>query len=254
MLELYDHPLSPYGFKIRILLYEKGVEFEKHEIHTESQRAELLDVNPRGEVPALRDGETVVADSKVIGEYVEERHPVPPLLPTDLGARARARRIELFADGPLDASTLMIALFKVFRPGLAETHASAVDAAAALHRKRQEELDRELEGREYFVDTFSRADVAVAPHVIMAAAIGHGVPPELANLTAWLARMNERPSVQRTTNEALAAFAAQQEEKEPFFSNDRLHWRSDRIEALVKIGLGAWLLEDIEKGGAFLPD
>lgn len=254
MLKLFDHPLSPYGFKVRVLLYEKGLEFEKNEIHTESQREELLRVNPRGEVPALTDGDVVVADSKVIAEYLEERFPDPPLLPKDLGARAHVRRIELLADGALDAATLTVALFKVFRPALAESEPAAVAASAALLRSRQEQLDRELEGREYFAGDFSRADVAVAPHVVMAAAIGHGVPPELENLTGWLGRMTARPSVERTTNEALAAFAAQQEEKNPFFSNDRLHWRSDRIEALLKVGLGPWLLEDLQKGGAFLPD
>ena len=254
MIELYDHPLSPFGFKVRILLYEKGIEFQKNEILSESQREELLKVNPRGEVPALRDGDTLVADSTIIGEYLEERWPTPPMLPADLGERAHARRIEVLADGAIDAATLTIALFKVFRPALGETEPAARDASAALFRRHQENLERELGGREYFVGSFSRADVAVAPHIIMAAAIGHPVPPELENLTGWVARMSARPSVSRTTNEALEAFAAQQTQKDPFFSNDQLQWRSDRIEALLRVGLGPWLIEELKTGGAFLPD
>lgn len=254
MLKLYDHPLSPYGFKIRILLYEKGIEFEKNEIKTADQRAELLRVNPRGEVPAVADGDDVVADSKVIAEYLEERYPDPPLLPASLGERALVRRIELFADGPLDGANLAVALPKVFRPNMAESHKAEGEAAQALFRSRLEQLDRELGDREYFAGAFSRADIAVIPHTTFAAAVGSPIPAELASLNAWAARMAARPSVERATGEALAAFAAQNEEKNPFFSNDHLHWRSDRIEALLKVGLGPWLLEDLEKGGAFLPD
>ena len=253
MLQLFDHPISPYAFKVRILLYEKGLEFEKHEIHDESQRDELFALNPRGEVPAIRDGDTVVADSKVIGDYLDERWPETPLLPSDPASRAEARRIELYADGPLDGALLCVALFAVMRPQLAETHARFRDAALAEYQRHQEILDRELAGREYFAGAFSRADAAVAPHVLMAAAVGFGVPPELSNLSGWVERMNARPSVERTTAEALASFAASQENPSPFFSNDRLQWRSDRIEALLRIGLGPWLLEDLERGGAFLP-
>ena len=57
-MKLYDHPLSPYAMKIRMILAEKGIEHEKHEIHTHAQRDELLALNPRAEVPALVDGET----------------------------------------------------------------------------------------------------------------------------------------------------------------------------------------------------
>ena len=59
MVQLYDHPLSPFRFKVRILLYGKGIEFENKELHSEGVREELLKVNPRGEVPALRDGDAV---------------------------------------------------------------------------------------------------------------------------------------------------------------------------------------------------
>ncbi len=254
MLQLFDHPLSPFAFKVRVLLYEKAIAFEKNEIQTESQRHALLEVNPLGEVPALRDGDDVIADSKVIADYLEDRWPTPPLLPSNPADRARARRIELLADGPLDAATLMVALFKVFRPKLEASEPTAQAAAGALLRRRQGALDQELAGREYFAGPFSRADVAVAPHVIMAAAIGYPVPAELENLTAWVARISARPSVERTTGEAFAAFAGLQDQRDPFFSNDRLHWRSDRIEALIRIGLGAWLLDDLKKGGAFLPE
>jgi hypothetical protein len=44
-----------------------------------------------------------------------------------------------------------------------------------------------------------------------------------------------------------------QRHDEPFFDPNRLHWRSDRIEQLLRIGLGRWLLDELDAGRAFLP-
>ncbi len=38
---------------------------------------------------------------------------------------------------------------------------------------------------------------------------------------------------------------------DPFFSRGRVHWRNDRLEAAVRLGLGPWLLEELEAGRAF---
>jgi len=67
----------------------------------------------------------------------------------------------------------------------------------------------------------------------------------------WLGPVNARPSVQRTTQEAIASLETKVDA--PFFDTNRLHWRSDRIEQLVRIGLGPWLLEEIAADRAFLP-
>jgi glutathione S-transferase len=50
-MDLYDNPFSPYAFKVRAALYEKGIAHEKREIRTHADRELLLRVNPRGEVP-----------------------------------------------------------------------------------------------------------------------------------------------------------------------------------------------------------
>jgi hypothetical protein len=93
--------------------------------------------------------------------------------------------------------------------------------------------------------------VAVFPHIAMPAALGFAVPAELANLTAWLERVQSRPSIQQATQEAFAAFSESQGETDPFFSNDRLHWRNDRIEFLLRVGLGPWLLDELRADRAF---
>ncbi len=65
-LVLYDNAFSPYAFKVRATLYEKGIDHEKHEIRHASDREKLLAVNPRGEVPAITHGTALVYDSAVI--------------------------------------------------------------------------------------------------------------------------------------------------------------------------------------------
>jgi glutathione S-transferase len=250
-MKLIDNPLSPYALKIRIILYEKGIDFEKSEIHTEEQREELLRANPRAEVPALVDGDTVVYDSKVIAEYIEEKFPKPALLPADPAGRARCRRIELLSDTEVDAAVVVLSMFKFFRPELAERMPQALERATALLHGQFLKLERELGGREYFAGAFSRADVALAPHFGAAAFMGMAPGAETPHLAAWLARVNQRPSVQRASQEAVAAVG--QTYEHPLFNPNRLHWRSDRIEQLIRIGMGPWLLDELAHDRAFLP-
>jgi glutathione S-transferase len=250
-MKLIDNPLSPYSLKIRIILYEKGIDFESSEIHTEDQRAELLRANPRAEVPALVDGDTVLYDSKVIAEYLEERFPQPPLLPVDPAGRARCRRLELVADTELDAAVVVFAMFKFFRRDLVERLPEAFERAEALLGGQFAKLERELAGREYFGGAFGRADIAFAPHFAAAAFMGLAPGAETPNLAAWLARVSARPSVQRASQEAVACVGKTFER--PLFNPERLHWRSDRIEQLIRVGMGEWLLEELRRGRAFLP-
>ena len=63
--------------------------------------------------------------------------------------------------------------------------------------------------------------------------------------------MNERDSVQRASQEAIASLGVQHDDSA--FYNDRLHWRSDRIVQLLRVGMGAWLLDDLAADRAFLP-
>jgi glutathione S-transferase len=252
MIELYDNPLSPYALKIRVMLYEKGLDFEKHEIHTEEQREELLRVNPRAEVPALVDGDAVLYDSKVIAEYLEEKYPASPLLPRDPAARARCRALELIADTQIDAAVLCVTLFKIFRPDLTASFPEAAAASEDVLRRCWAALDREIAG-DFLIGPFSRADTTLIPFVGTAAFAGVGPDERTPRLAAWLARMNERPSVKRALQEALDAYTRSQSLSNPIFSSERLHWRSDRIEQLLRIGLGRWLQDELDADRAFLP-
>lgn len=254
-MKLFDNPTSPYAMKVRVMLYEKGLDFENHEIHFHSDRDALLRVNPRGEVPALQDGEAVIYDSRVICEYLEDKYPTPPLTPTDPALKARCRALETICDTQIDACVIAIGLVKVFRPDMEAQHADALQKAVATLDKHCANLEAELAGREYLLGEFSRADIALAPHLGFAAFMGYPIDPKYRDLAAWMTRVNARPSVRRATQEALAAFeksqAAAADGERPIFDSQNLHWRNDRIEALLRVGLGPWLLEELAGGRAF---
>ena len=199
MLKLYEIPLSPYVQKVRIALHEKGLEFESSAPNLfGTPDAEFLRVSPRREIPVLVDGDVVVFDSTIILEYIEERWPDPPLLPTTAAARARARSIEEICDTYFEANTW--ALFEIHAFGRAKGElaerltARAGEEIKGLHAY----LERQLgEGPFYGGDIFGWGDLSVFPHVASAARMGFP-PPAGSKLAAWLTRASERPSTQKT--------------------------------------------------------
>ena len=90
MITLYDAPACPYCARVRIVLAEKGLEWETVEIDLRDRPAWIYDLNALGRVPILDDG-FVLPESAVIMEYLEERYPSPALLPAEATARAQAR-------------------------------------------------------------------------------------------------------------------------------------------------------------------
>jgi len=251
-MQLYDNPFSPYAFKVRAALYEKGIAVEKNEIRRHEQRELLLRLNPRGEVPTLVDGDTVLSDSKVICAYLEDRFPEPALVPSDAVQRARCRYLELFSDNDVDACLFVLGIVKLTRPEIATAVPEALTRVVAVLNHHYAFLERELAGREWFVGAFSLADIALAPHVRGATFLGYPPGPEHPELAAWLDRLKQRQSLRQATREMAEGFAASQRDADPFFDTKRLHWRSDRIECAIRCGLGSWLLQELEADRAFL--
>jgi glutathione S-transferase len=115
MFTLYDDVFSPYARKVRIALYEKGVPFERVRAAPRLQSDRLPPCEPRAEVPALVDGEFALYDSTIICEYLEDRHPEPPIYPRDPRRRAECRLLEDLADTQLDAATYAVAIVELGR-------------------------------------------------------------------------------------------------------------------------------------------
>ena len=93
MITLYDAPRCPYCARVRIVLAEKGVEYETVEIDLDDRPDWIYEKNPIGKVPILEEGTFVLPESEVINEYLEERYPEPALLPFDPAERALIRLV-----------------------------------------------------------------------------------------------------------------------------------------------------------------
>jgi maleylacetoacetate isomerase len=96
-LQLYGFWRSMAAYRVRVALGLKNIEVHEIPINLDQEEQltpEFLAVNPEGAVPALLEpGQPPFTQSIAILEYLNERYPEPPLLPTDLRARARVRSL-----------------------------------------------------------------------------------------------------------------------------------------------------------------
>jgi glutathione S-transferase len=90
--------LSPYVRKVLVCLEIKGIAYEVDHIVPFFGDDRFSQLSPLRRIPVLVDGDLVLADSSVICQYLEDKQPMPALLPSDIGERARARWLEEFAD------------------------------------------------------------------------------------------------------------------------------------------------------------
>ena len=94
---LYTYWRSQAAFRVRIALRLKGIAIEKVTLDLlkgDQFAASYQALNPEGVVPTLIDGAgEPLTQSLAILEYLDEKYPDPPLLPTELRARAHARAI-----------------------------------------------------------------------------------------------------------------------------------------------------------------
>lgn len=211
---LYSGPLSLFSRKVEIALREKGLAFERVMVPFSQERGyapkhpDVLAANPKGQVPVLVDGDLSLFDSTVIIEYLEDAYPDPPLYPAAPKARAECRMLELLADEVLlvDLKRLM---HRSEPPAADPERRAGQEADARLGeanlRRRWAELERALDGRDWFGASFSAADIALFMAVLFAQRLHGPSLDEQAALTAWFARMADRPSVRPAVGEIAAA-------------------------------------------------
>lgn len=142
MLQIYTIPVSLYGAKLRILLRYKRLEWQEIPPPGGYGSDEYKRHVPSGNLPALRDGDLLIADSEAIAEYLEETHPDPTLLPGDAAARARARERGRFHDTRLEPAVR--ALFP-YLPGRATPPDGFIASQTTAIEARLVQLARMLE-------------------------------------------------------------------------------------------------------------
>lgn len=209
-MKLYNFDASPYAARVRLAIKAKGL--RGIEISTPERGPRdpaYLAINPIGKVPSLvLDDGTVIVESQVIVEYLEDTHPEPRLLPSTPEARARMRILVRIADlylGPPGGR-----VFGQLDP--AKRAPEVVDGIIRDLRKALSDLEHFLTGDRFAAaGIMTQADCALVP-MIFYVDLGLpllGVEGEIARhpkLAAWWDRIRQEPAVVETLAELRAGY------------------------------------------------
>ena len=105
MIRLYHGTTSVCAIKVRLVLAEKGLDWEGEILNLQQgdqHTLEYLKLNPNGVIPTLVHDGKVIRESNVILEYLEDAFPSPSLLPASPSDRARMRHWSMRLDGEID--------------------------------------------------------------------------------------------------------------------------------------------------------
>ena len=216
-MKLYGMNLSNFVTKSKIAMYEKAIDVELLPPPGGNKSPEYLAINPLGKIPTLDANGTIVAESEVINEYLEDKYPANPLLPRSPEARAKVRAFtrahDLYFDPPLRA------LLGQMNP--ASRDAKVVTDKLADLTKIADVFEQMLPGDGYAAGAdFTLADCALAPTMLFATNMlgAFGAKPILEGrpkLAAWWNHVQQRPSVKKALGEQMAAIATFQKTGTP---------------------------------------
>jgi RNA polymerase-associated protein len=185
MMTLYSGITDPFSHRCRIVLYEKGMDFEIIDVDLMNKPEDLAVMNPYNRTPVLVERDLVLYESNIINEYIDERFPHPQLMPADPVMRARAR---------LMLYNMEVELF------------SQIDALEGgkekqIDRARQHVADRLVELAPVFTktkhmlgDDFTMLDVAIAPLLWRLDHYGIKLGKTAAPLMKYAERIFSRPA------------------------------------------------------------
>lgn len=193
-MTVYGAPLSPFVRKVRLLLAEKGLDYQLEVVAPFHQPDWFFEISPLGRIPGFRHGDLALADSSVIGQYIEEQYPEAPALYGNTATeKARIRWLEKYADYELaPLTTFAVFLNRALNPtmGKACNEEAVQKALTEKLPKHFDYLEKVLDGGDYLVgNRLSAADLAFACQLIN---LQHG--RESLDATRWpgLAALQER--------------------------------------------------------------
>ena len=200
-LALYHNDMSSCAQKVRLCLAEKGLKWENRHLNLragEHQKDWYIKLNPRAVVPTLIDGDTVVPESNVINEYLDERFPDPPLKPADPFGRARMRLwTKQLDEGVHDAGIAVLSFGLAFRHQYLTKGEAGKEMLESIpdpikRERRRDVIEKGLDSQ-YFKTAISRLltlyrdmDNALASHAWLA---GDGYTIADAAFTPYIVRL-----------------------------------------------------------------
>ncbi len=191
-VRLYDYLASGNGYKVRLLLTQLGVRFDRVELDIlkgETRTPEFLAKNPNGRIPLLEfDDGRCLAESNAIQRYLAEGTAFLPEDPFERGQVLQWLFFEQYSHEPF------IAVLRFW------THAGLLEAKGAQVPEKLEAgnaalrvMEDHLAGAEYFVgERYSIADIALYAYTHVAGEGGFDLDA-FPNLRAWCRRVRGQP-------------------------------------------------------------
>jgi glutathione S-transferase len=195
---------SPFVRSVQLALEEKGAPYRIAAMEPGAHRGEAhLERHPFARVPVIEHGDYRLYETQAILRYLDAAFPEPGLQPHDPRAVGRMNQIIGINDWYFFPKVAAVIVFnRIVGPvllGLTPDE-KAISEALPMARTCIAELDRLLADHAFFAgDRLSLADLMLAPQLDFFAGTREG--REMlrgTRLVGWLARMNERPSMQRT--------------------------------------------------------
>lgn len=189
MMVLYSGTTCPFSQRCRLVLFEKGMDFEVRDVDLFNKPEDISTMNPYGQVPILVERDLILYESNIINEYIDERFPHPQLMPADPLMRARARLMlfnfekELFVHVNLLESRGVKASDKQLEKARAQIRDRLTQLAPIF-----------LKNKFMLGDDFSMLDVAIAPLLWRLDYYGIDMSKNAVPLLKYAERIFSRPA------------------------------------------------------------
>jgi glutathione S-transferase len=206
---LYHTPLSPYCRKIRMLLAEKGLEFELTQENVWEQRLEFFALNPAGEVPVLMEpsGE-VISGNYAITEYLEEAYKERNFIGESISDRQEVRRLVDWFDHKFDTEVTQNILFeKVYRRLMrwGEPNSDAIRMGKKNILYHLDYIAYLTQDKRFLAgDLMTIADFAAAAHISSLDYLGDVPWEHNPRAKDWYGLMKSRPSLRLILDERVS--------------------------------------------------
>jgi RNA polymerase-associated protein len=184
MMTLYSATTCPFSHRCRIVLFEKGMDFQIIDVDLDNKPEDLAVMSPYGRVPVLVERELILYESNIINEYVDDRFPHPQLMPADPVMRARAR---LFLHRFEQELFCHIDAVETGTPKVADKARAAICDNLTV-------ISPVFAKQKYMLgDEFSMLDVAISPLLWRLDYYGVKLPKQAAPLLKYAERLFSRP-------------------------------------------------------------
>lgn len=210
MIRLYHVPLSPFCRKVRLSLAEKKLDVELVEERYWERDSDFLRRNPAGKVPILKIDGLTLSESSAVCEYIEERHPDPPLLPQDLAGRHEVRRLVGWFDDKFHNEVTSKLLYervnkKITKEGYPDS--SNVKAGAKAIKFHLDYMGMLLDERRWLAgNALTLADFAAAAHLSALDYISDVDWNRNQTVRDWYAKIKSRPAFRSLLADAVPGF------------------------------------------------